>query len=127
MSTRDLELLLRTKDTQRFIDADPTIITLRTKVATKSKGTVTYDDGPDRDPQSFKIIWNADSGVGRLPDRTGGVTRLPFVLLGVPTAIVELHDFFLDNGNLYTIEWIAPPNGYEVKAGGFCDGPTPKL
>lgn len=127
MTVRDVELAIHRANTKRFIESDPSEITLIPSVASKIAGTVKYSDGVPRNPQIFKVIWQADSGIQRQVSSQGGSTRMDFVLVGEFTADIGLKDHFEHSGNRYVVEWIAPPNGYEVKAGGVSHGSSPNL
>lgn len=127
MGAREAELAIHRKNTERFIASDPSVITLIPKVATKTAGTVGFEDGIPRDSQIFKVIWQTDSNIQRSTSETGGVRRLDFVLVGQFTAEVAIGDYFEHGGCRYSVEWIAPPNGYEVKAGGVAHGKLPSL
>lgn len=127
MGAREAELTIHRKNTQRFIASDPSDIILIPTVVTKTAGTSKSHDGTPRDSQVFKVIWQADSGIQRSTSREGGVQRLDFVLVGEFTAVVAIGDHFEHGGNRYVVEWIAPPNGYEKKAGGVSHGSNPSL
>lgn len=127
MTVRDVELAIHRKNTELFIESDPSDIVLIPNVAARIAGTVKFSDGVPRDAQTFKVIWQSDSAVQRPVSNQGGSQRLDFVLVGKSTAIVAIGDHFEHGGNRYVVEWIAPPNGYEVKAGGVSHGAHPSL
>jgi len=127
MPVREVELAIHRANTKLFIESDPSEIILIPRVATKTAGTVKYSDGVPRDSQTFKVIWQQDSGIQREVSSQGGVQRLDFVLVGEFTADIGLRDYFEHGGNRYVVEWIAPPNGYEIKAGGVSHGAHPDL
>lgn len=127
MGAREAELAIHRKNTERFIASDPSEITLVPVVKSKVAGTVKFTDGVPRNPQVFKVIWQSDSNVQRDVSEQGGARRLDFVLVGEYSADIGLGDHFEHSGCRYSVEWIAPPNGYEIKAGGVAHGSLPSL
>lgn len=127
MAMKTYELAILIKQTEWFIDSDPSQITLVPKVEARTAGTVTFSDGVPRQTQTFKVIWSSDSNIQRPVGAEGGSRRLDFVLVGVPSALISIGDSFQHGGNRYVVEWVAPPNGYQVKAGGVSHGAYPSL
>lgn len=112
-------------NTARFIDLDPTTIALKTRTEQFIAGTRKRTDGPTRSPQLFKVIWGT-VGAGFVPIIAGGETRrFDFILVGNYDAIVDIGDYWTVNGQDNEIGYIYPPNGYEVKCGGYSHGGNP--
>lgn len=120
----NVELSIHRRGTDRFIDADPTIITLTPSAEIWSGGTKTYGAETPRQPQSFKVIWSGSQD-GLVIASEGKARRFDFILVGKHDAEVEIGDFWTVEDQHYQVEWIAPPNGYEVKAGGSSHGSKP--
>lgn len=126
--TSTLELAIHRNGTKRFIDADPTLITLvpanQTAIVDgtrKSIGSVVV-----RGPQKFKIIYAGDTGIVReISEGQSGVRRFDFIIVGSHDAIVEIGDSFTLGTNKYVVEYVFPFNDYEVKAGGVSHGNQP--
>jgi hypothetical protein len=118
-----VERSIHRKNTKRFIDSDPTVITLTTPVSAVVNGTRVANYSEERNPQTFKIIWQGDDGVVR--EIPGGTRRFNFILLGEHDAELAIGDFWQVDEQKFVIEYVFPDNGYEVKAGGVSHGPTP--
>lgn len=127
MGARETELLLHKAGTRRFIESDPTEITLIPVVEQMVAGTKKFVDQAALPAQTFKVIWNEQEGINRDVGNTGGVRRYPFVLVGEFDANTPINSYWMDGDQKYVIEWVAPPNGYEVKAGGTSHGPNARL
>lgn len=119
-----IELSLHRKGTERFIEADPTIITLIPSGETWVGGTKTFGAGTPRSPQTFKVIW-AGSQDGIVVKNEGTTRRFDFILVGKYGATVEIGDYWDSDNQHFQIEWVAPSNGYAVKAGGVSHGSKP--
>lgn len=117
------ELSIHRKNTKRFIDSDPTVISLITPVKDMINGTQVSSYVEDKDAQIFKIIWQGDDGVVR--ETPGGARRFNFILLGEHDAKLDIGDFWQVGEQKFVIEYIFPSNEYEVKAGGVSHGKTP--
>ena len=118
-----MEAAIQRKATKQFIDADPTDIVLKTIEESWVGGTKKTVPGPDKPSQTFKIIWEGQSGIDRQPPN--GSRRYDFILIGEHDADVSLNDFWKVGEQENRIEWIAPFNDYEVVAGGFSYGASP--
>ena len=118
-----LEKSVHRKGTTRFINADPTVITLTPTGGEVVDGTYKAGVGADREAQRFKIIWGGESGIVRKTPDT--VYRFDFILLGEYNAIVAIGDTFSIGDNKYIVEYVFPYNDYEVKAGGVSHGANP--
>lgn len=118
-----VERSIHRKNTKRFIDSDPTVITLTTPVNAIINGTRVANYSEERNPQTFKIIWQGDDGVIR--EIPGGTRRFNFILLGEHDAELAIGDFWQVEDQKFVIEYVFPYNGYEVKAGGVSHGPAP--
>ncbi len=118
------QLSIHRKGTEKFIDADPTVIELTPSTEVWSGGTKTYGSETARQPQSFKVIWSGSQN-GLVVTSQGTTRRFDFILVGRHDAQVEIGDFWTLNEQHNQIEWIAPANGYEVKAGGISHGSKP--
>ena len=125
MTALDFGLAVQRANTARFIDLDPTTISLKTRIETYVAGTRKRVDGVTRDPQVFKVIWGT-VGAGFVPLVAGGETRrFDFILVGNWDAIVAIGDYWTVNGQDNEIGYIYPPNFYEVKCGGYSHGGKP--
>lgn len=123
-----LETAIHRNGTKRFINADPTLITLKPKNATAIIDGTLKSLGPSavRNPQKFKIIYAGDTGIVReIGEDQGGARRFDFIIVGEHDAVVEVGDTFNLGTNKYVIEYVFPFNDYEVKAGGVSHGNQP--
>lgn len=120
----NVELSIHRRGTERFINADPTEITLTPSAEIWSGGTKTYGEEEPRQPQNFKVIWSG-SETGIVVKSEGTTRRFDFVLVGTHDAEVAIGDFWKVGDQHYQVEWVAPANGYEVKAGGSSYGSKP--
>lgn len=125
MAFSDVELNLHRIGTKRFIDSDPTEIVLTPRTAQIVAGTKKFVDGVPRAMQRFKIVWAGDNGIVRIPGQEGGVRRFDFIIVGEYDAVVAIHDFWKVENQEFTVEYVFPSLGYEVKAGGVSHGSSP--
>ena len=119
-----VELSIHRKGTQRFIDADPTEITLIPSTEVWSGGSKVYGSESPRQPQNFKIIWSGSQD-GVVVKSEGTTRRFDFILVGTYDAEVAIGDHWNVGDQHFQVEWVAPANGYEVKAGGISHGNNP--
>ena len=119
-----IELNIHKKGTERFIDADPTTIVLIPSTEVWSGGTKTYGEGTARSAQNFKVIWSGSQD-GIVVATENAARRFDFILVGKHDAVVEIGDHWSLNDQYFQVEWVAPDNGYEVKAGGSSHGSKP--
>ena len=119
-----IELSIHRKGTERFINSDPTQITLTPSTEVWSGGTKTYGSGTPRVAQSFKVIWSGSQD-GIVVKSEGTTRRFDFILVGKHDATVAIGDFWKVGDQHFQVEWVAPANGYEVKAGGVSHGNPP--
>ncbi|HPE52949.1 MAG TPA: hypothetical protein PK852_02420 [Mesotoga prima] len=125
MLANSVELTIHRKGTLKFIAADPTVITLTPVYEDFVNGTKTLIQLSERDPQTFKVIWSG-SIEGLVSTGDTNTHRFDFVLVGPYDAEVAIGDYWVtDDGQKNVIEWLAPSNGYEVKAGGVSHGRVP--
>lgn len=120
----NFELSIHRKGTERFINADPTQITLTPSTETWSGGTKVFGSATPRAPQSFKVIWSGSQD-GIVINSEGKTRRFDFIIVGKYDAAVEIGDHWNLNDQHFQVEWVAPYNGYEVKAGGSSHGSKP--
>lgn len=125
MAFSTVELAIHRSGTKRFIDSDPTEIVLTPRTSQMVAGTKKFIDGVPRAEQRFKVIWAGDNGIVRIPGQEGGVRRFDFIIVGEHDAIVAINDFWKNGDQEFTIEYVFPSLGYEVKAGGVSHGPSP--
>lgn len=127
MISNTLEMAIHRKNTTRFINADPTEITLLAQGSPTIVNGTKIDNGTAaRDPQTFKIIWAGDNGIVRqISDGEGGVRRFNFIILGEFDAEMAIGDTWSNGSQKFVIEYIFPYNGYEVKGGGSSHGESP--
>lgn len=109
--------------TEWFINDDPTPITLKTKVRQRSGGSSDFVNGPDRDEQILKVIYSGSDGQFVTAD--GETRRFDFIIVGKYDAIIEINDYWTEGKQRYTIDYVYPYNGYEVKCGGTSHGVKP--
>lgn len=119
-----IELSIHRKGTERFIAGDPTEITLIPSTEVWSGGSKTYGIENPRDPQNFKVIWSGSQD-GIVVKSEGTTRRFDFVLVGAYDAQVAIGDHWKVGDQHFQVEWVAPANGYEVKAGGVSHGSNP--
>lgn len=126
--TSESEVIAQTAVTSGFIAADPTTITLIPRVRTAtSTGGWAYVDGAPRAPQLFKMsLLNYDER----PTFTlaGGVSRrIDYHIIGMPTAIVELNDYWMVDTDKYEVVGFSEGHDYMVKAFVSVTTPTGKV
>jgi hypothetical protein len=119
-----IEISLHRKGTESFINSDPSIISLLPSTETWVGGTKKFSTSTVRTAQTFKLIWSG-SQEGIVVNSNGTTRRFDFVLVGKYDAIVQIGDHWKVNNQYFQVEWIAPYNGYEVKAGGNSYGSKP--
>jgi hypothetical protein len=119
-----VELLIHQKGTEKFISADPTQIVLIPSTEVWSGGTKTYGSETPRQSQDFKVIWSGSQD-GITVTSEGTTRRFDFILVGRYDAEIAIGDHWNFNTQHFQIDWIAPNNGYEVKAGGTSYGSKP--
>ena len=120
----DIEIALHRKGTVKFIESDPSLITLTPSTETWVGGTKTFSDDVNRTPQYFKVIWSGSQD-GIAITSEGKTRRFDFILVGAYDALVAIGDHWRVGSQHFQIEWVAPYNGYEVKAGGSSHGSKP--
>lgn len=120
----NIELSIHRKGTERFINADPTTIALIPSVETWSGGSKSIGAGTPRADQTFKIIWSGSQD-GIVTTVEGKTRRFDFILVGKYDAAVEIGDHWNVDDQHFQVEWVAPSNDYEVKAGGSSHGGKP--
>ena len=121
--TAAFELALNQFNTEFFIDADRTWITLIPSVEITNGGSKRWEDGPPRTIQKFKFIY---PGGDQIVSTSEGTTKkLDFILVGLHTAEIAVGDHWSEGSQTYRIEEIEPFNGYERKAKGVTIGGNP--
>lgn len=124
MLSKQIEIALHRKGTERFIESDPTAITLTPSTESWVGGTKVYSDDSDRPEQIFKVIWSgSQDGIAIASE--GTTRRFDFILIGKYDAEVAIGDHWSVGDQHFQIEWVAPYNGYELKAGGISHGDKP--
>jgi hypothetical protein len=121
--TAALELSVNQANTERFIDLDPTWITLIPSVEVWSGGSKRWVDGVPKAIQKFKFIWPGGDQVVTTSD--GTTKKLDFVLVGLYNSSISVGDYWKEGTQTYRIEEVEPFNGYQVKAKGIFIGGTP--
>ncbi len=119
-----VELDIHRRGTERFIDSDPTEIVLIPSTTVWSGGVKSYGEGTPRPSQRFKVIWSGSQD-GIVVTSQGKARRFDFILVGKHDAVIEIGDHWSSGDQFFQVEWIAPDNGYEIKAGGSSHGDTP--
>jgi len=118
-TARAVELGINRLNTAAFIAADPLILTLTPRIASRAPtGGVITQNGPERAPQTFKLIMQSPAG-NSIEQRTddGTERQVDFILLGEWDAEVAVGDWWDDeNGNRWEVRAIVPTNHYETRA-----------
>jgi hypothetical protein len=102
--------------TWRYIQTDPTLITLTPQTRVKQgNGSVKLVDGTPRVPQTFKLIPQID---GQKPTvNVNGVERIAdLMLMARWDAQIARDDYWIADGKRYTVIELASGHGYEIKA-----------
>jgi hypothetical protein len=113
------ELRINRINTEAFIDADPTLIVLKTRMAerTPSGGFTLIEDVP-RMPQFFKLVMTSPAG-GSIEQRTedGTERQVDFQLIGAWDAQIAVGDYWDDvRDQRWEVKAMIPDNGYEKRA-----------
>lgn len=125
MLANAVELKIHRKGTLKFIASDPTVLVLVPTLDDFINGTKVSYQMNERDPQIFKIIWSGSID-GLVSTGDTNTHRFDFILVGPHDAQVSIGDYWeTEDGQKNVIEWVAPYNGYEVKAGGVSHGRVP--
>lgn len=115
-----VELAIHRKGTSQFIAKDSTELVLIPSGEVEINGSKSFVDSTPRIPQLFKFIYPGGNGVSITSD---GIThKFDFILVGEYDATVAIGDHWAEGEQFYQIEWVAPYNEYEVKAGGTTHG-----
>lgn len=114
------ELEVNQRNTKAFIDANPVELVLRTRIRTNTGSGVKEEEGPQRDPQIFRLIdQTRTSGPepGTVQANDGVQRKIEYQLLGVHDAVIGLYDFWVDSAGIrFEVADLIPFNGYEVRA-----------
>lgn len=117
------DLAVNRSNTDWYINLWPTEIILVPRQEIWVAGSKRLGDGVPRDPQTFHVIWSGGTGITPMID---GVThRFDFILVGLYTAEVAIHDHWQMGTQDNEIDYVFPFNGYEVKCGGNSYGSKP--
>lgn len=113
------EMRVNRRNTKRFIDADPIILTLTTRGSLRTaSGAYAHERAAERPPQTFKLIMQSPAG-GSIEQRTedGTERQVDYILLGEWDAQIAVGDFWDDaRGSRWEVKALVPSNGYEVRA-----------
>ncbi len=113
------ELRVNRINTKAFIDADPILVVLRTRVVTRTpSGGTTLAEGVPRNPQWFKLVMQSPAG-GSIEQRTedGTERQVDYQLIGEWDAQVAIGDWWDDpRDQRWEVKAIIPANHYEVRA-----------
>lgn len=104
--------------TKAYIAMDPTTIILTPVVKTHTdSGSVVIEDGPPRQPQTFKLILLQGSGGSERVLTVDGVERtISGFLLGAYDCVMEAGDHWTgDDGRRYEVIALQATHGYETK------------
>lgn len=118
-----INMSINRQATEWFINDDPTLVTLKTKTWVSSGGSKESVNGPDRVQQKFKIIY--DGSTGQVKTADGETRRFDFIIVGKYDAAVAIGDYWDEGNQRYTIDYIFPNNGWEMKCGGTTHGISP--
>ena len=124
MLSKTVELSIHQKGTENFINSDPTEIILKTLTEVWNAGSRSFNASVDRDSQTFKVIWSGSQD-GIVLNGETRARSFDFILIGKYDAEIAIGDYWTLNDQHFQIEWLAPYNGYEVKAGGCSHGSKP--
>lgn len=123
------------KLTSLLVQEDPTVIELLPRVKLRQPGGgFKSTDGPPREPQTFKVIFQKSTTIGSSIEDTTGVSsaggnqihEYDFLLLGEWDADIAIGDQWTDEyGQNWVIGGFQPNNGYEVRAGAKSYGGNP--
>lgn len=107
------------RGTKAFIDNDPTVVELNigkaVAVAKPSGGEDFIPSGSKREPQSFKIIGQANDSSGKSDSDGLTVVSRAMIMVGEHDSVAEVGDWWTDGGNRYTVKELLTANGYERK------------
>lgn len=118
-----ISLDMNRKLTEWFINDDPTVLTLKSKVESRVGGVKKFTEGPQIKPQTVKVIYPGGDGI--YVNAEGTTRRFDFIIVGLHTADLKVGYYWEEGDQRYTIEYIMPYNGYEVKVGGVTHGFNP--
>lgn len=114
------ELRAQIRTTESFISANPSELTLIPQVRTKTPtGAWVTSPGTPRAAQTIRIIDLSGSQSANTPlqKTADGVERaVNFMLLGMPDAIIGLHDMWIEGSHRWEVTQLLPDNGYERRA-----------
>jgi hypothetical protein len=124
MSSAAAKLAINRKATQRFIDDDPSDITL-IPIVTENRpgGAKVRVDGTPKASQTFKFIYPGGDGI--VVTAEGQTRRFDFILVGAYDADLSIGDHWTEGGQNYVVEYVLPFCDYEQKAGGVTHGAAP--
>lgn len=109
------ELAVHIAGTAAFIAADPVTLTLQTRSRLPDgAGGSRFFNGPDRAPQTFRLIPQQD----KVPERqtSDGIVAVPeFVLLGMPDCVMQRYDRFEALGATWEIAQVHLRPAYQKK------------
>lgn len=124
MGATAIELALNKKLTKWFIETDPTTLVLVPLVKVdRPGGAKKMENGTPRAAQDFKIIYPGGDGIVVTSD--GTTRRFDFIILGEYDANLAIGDHWTESNQHYSVEYLFPFNGYEVKGGGVSHGSAP--
>lgn len=124
MLSKSVEMTLHRKGTEKFIAADPTEIALTPSTETWVGGTKVLSAATAKAAQTFKVIWSGSQD-GIAVTSQGKTRRFDFIIIGKYDSDIAIGDHWNVGDQHFQVEWVAPYNGYEVKAGGSSHGSKP--
>jgi len=114
------ELELQRRNTQAFIDSNPTTLTLIPRTRVKRGSGFQWIEGQPRAPQVLRVIDQSSTRgpvQGSVHTADGVERRVEYQLLGNYQAAIGLYDTWVDaNGLRWEIAELLPDNGYERRA-----------
>ena len=114
------ELAMHRANTQAFIAANPSTLTLTPRTKQKTGGGTAWIYGTPRPAQVMRLIdQSSTSGPtpGSVRAADGIQRRVTYQLLGTWDATIGLYDTWTDaQGFVWTVDDLIPDNGYERRA-----------
>lgn len=122
----DIGLPYLRRQTEAFINLDPTVISLIPVGRTVSPGGgVSKIGAQPKPPQTLKLIWQGGNPSGKVQASDGSDRQYDMVLLGPHDADFDIGDHWFHDGVKYVIEGFLPDSEYQRKVGVKAYGEKP--
>ena len=113
----DLRLSELRWNTNEYIKAKPTVITLQHSTSTPKPGGGHDFTKSSRLPQTFRLVRQGTfDGIEYSPNDEGMSRKFAYLIIGKHDAEVAVGDTWDDGDNNFKIDTVEPYNGYEVRA-----------